>query len=368
MAPKRTDRQKILDAEIIRGGKELRKVLITSKAKIELLIVNATKKGNLASAAWLRDNLLKDLGREYVKLQGNIHVWASKNVTKVAQEWTRLAVDDIPGLKYDKAWSMYSKKYLDDAIAAFSPATISGKVATSAQLFSPFSGMLKQDVDALRKAVMDTTRLQAATGMTAKEWRRTVQAEVMESRGGAWQFIDKSGKKWAANNYFNVLNRTLAGNTSRETYITQMAESGHDNATIEGGIPRNCCPFCLRWTGKIVSVTGKSKKYPSYNEAKEAGVFHPRCRHYLAVMFPGEEEEAAEREEEIHAEADEKGFPETKKTVAPGDVKAKEKDAEELKGITSTAKADPKDFKETPEIKRLRNELAAAEAQAKAEA
>ena len=362
--PPRQDRQKILDAETIQNGVALRKTLLKSKNSIELKIVDATKKGNIATAARLRDNLYKDLRREYVALQGNLDVWAAESVTSVAQDWTRLAVDDLPDLTYKDAWSVYSKKYLAAAIAVYTPSTIAGRVATTSGQLSPqLGGMLKADIDALRKVVIDTTRLQAATGMTAQEWRREAQARVMEETGGAWQFIDKSGRKWTANNYFNMLNRTLAANTARETYTSQMAEAGHDLATIEGGIPRNCCPFCLKWTGKIISISGKSTKYPSYSEAIEAGVFHPRCRHYLAVMFPGEEEDVAKQEEEMREDAEEKGFPETKKQVAPGDIPEKDQNAaDDLKSLTETAKADPKDFKPTSETKRLRNELAASEA------
>jgi len=335
--PPRDDRQKILDAEIVQNGKELRKVLLKSKARIELRIVNATKKGNIASAARLRDTLYKDLRKEYVALQGNLDVWTASSVESVAKDWSRLAVNDLPNVDFKDAWAVYSKKYLQTAIEQFSPATIAGRVATTAGQLSPqLGGMLKQDIDVLRKVVIDTTRLQASEGLTAQEWRREVQARVMEERGGAWQFIDKSGKKWTANNYFNMLNRTLAGDTARETYATQMAEAGHDLATIEGGIPPNCCPFCLKWTGKIVSISGSSEKYRSVEDAKKDGAFHPRCRHYLAVMFPGEEEEVAEQEAEMREDAAEKGYPVTEKKVAPGDVPTKDKEAaEELKGLTA---------------------------------
>jgi hypothetical protein len=274
------------------------------------------------------------LQKEYVKLQGDLNGWTRDSVSSVAKEWTKYAVEDIPGGNYDKAWTMYSKKYLDDTIAQFSPSTMAGRAAVNAGTLDPaVGGMLKQDIDSLRRIVQETTRIQAATGMTAQEWRRTVQDQVL-SENGAWKFIDAGGKTWSANNYFNMLNRTIAANTARETYLAQMAESDHDLATIEGGIPPNCCPDCLRWAGKIVSVSGTSDVYPSYKKAQEDGVFHPRCRHYLAVVLEGEEEEAKTEEERVRKWAADNGFPLTQKKVAPGDVKP------------GTSKTEEKPFKE----------------------
>jgi hypothetical protein len=118
-----------------------------------------------------------------------------------------------------------------------------------------------------------------------------------------------------------MLNRTLARNAAEDAYLAEMKESEHDLATIEGGIPPNCCRDCLRWAGKIVSVSGASDKYPSLDQAKAEGVFHPRCRHYLAVMLPGEEADAAAEEARVRKFAEDNGFPLTKKKIQPNDVK-----------------------------------------------
>lgn len=319
--PGRRDRQKALDASINRNGEEMRRILLSARDRVQLQIINAVKKGNPASAAWIRDNLYKNLQKEYGKLQGDLNGWTSESTTAIAQEWTKFAVEDIPGGNYQKAWTMFSKKYLDDTIAQFSPSTMADRAAVNAGNLDPaVGGMLRQDIDSLRRIVQETTRVQAATGMTAQEWRKEVQDKILQENA-AWKFIDSGGKTWSANNYFNMLNRTVAANTARETYLTQMSEAGHDLATIEGGIPPNCCEDCLRWAGKIVSVSGTSKEYPSVKQAKEDGVFHPRCRHYLAVVLEGEEEEAKTEEERQRKWAADNGFPLTQKKVAPGDVK-----------------------------------------------
>jgi len=325
MPPDRRDRQPILDGQILANAEALRRVLLGARDRIEKQILRATQKGNIASAAWLRDNLYQDLKGQYLVLQGDLDGWAATSVENGARTWVGLAATDA-GTKPKTAWNRFSTDYLNLMIQQYTPSTMGGLAAVGAGDLAPaLGGMLKRDIDILRQVVMDTTRLQAATGMTAKEWRRTVQAEVMEQTGDAWNFIDKSGKTWTANNYFNMLNRTLSANTARDSYLSSMAEDGYDLATIEGGIPPNCCPFCLKWVGKIVSVSGTSKKYPSLEEAKKGRVFHPRCRHYLAVMFPGEEEEAAEEEARVRAQAKKLGNPKTQKLISPNDVKPPKK-------------------------------------------
>lgn len=351
--PERQDRQKSLDVAINRNGDEMRRILLSARDRVQLQIINAVKKGNPAGAAWIRDNLYRNLQKEYSKLQGDLNGWTRSSVTSVAQEWTKYAVEDIPGGNYDKAWTQFSKKHLDEIVAQFSPSTMAGRAAVNAGLLDPaVGGMLKQDIDSLRRIVQDTTREQAATGMTASEWRRIVQDRVLQENA-AWKFIDSSGKTWSANNYFNMLNRTVAAETARETYLTQMAESEHDLATIEGGIPPNCCPDCLRWAGKIVSVSGTSKDYPSYKQAKEDGVFHPRCRHYLAVVLEGEEEEAKAEEERVRKWAADNGFPLTQKKVAPGDVKQTDKAKEKPLIEQQPPPSNPRPSDKTPAEKKI---------------
>ncbi len=46
-------------------------------------------------------------------------------------------------------------------------------------------------------------------------------------------------------------------------------------------ISHNCTP----WQGKILSITGKTKGYPTLEEAKAAKLFHPRCRHAYGLYI-----------------------------------------------------------------------------------
>jgi len=318
--PPQTERLKAIDAAILRNGADMRSLLLRARDKVQLDILRAVQSGNLANAAWLRDNLYSKLRKDYAGLQGDMATWTKGATKNIAKLWVGYAVADLPRGNYKAAWSTFSKKYLENTVAKFSPSTMMDRAAVKAGQLDPvMGGMLKQDIDTLRKVVMDAQRLQAATGMTANEFRKTVQDEVLKSRG-AWTFIDRAGRTWETKNYFNMLNRTLAAETSREAYRDTMTEAGYDLATIEGGIGPNCCEACEKWAGKIVSITGKTKGYPSQDEAISEGLFHPRCRHYLAVVLSGDEDRAKQDEKEMRDYATEQGFPLTDSKVKPNDV------------------------------------------------
>jgi len=54
------------------------------------------------------------------------------------------------------------------------------------------------------------------------------------------------------------------------------------------------CPRCAPWQGKILSISGKDSGYPSLDQAKAAGLFHPNCAHCL-LPYTGRYAEARAR-------------------------------------------------------------------------
>ena len=56
------------------------------------------------------------------------------------------------------------------------------------------------------------------------------------------------------------------------------------------------------WQGKVLSITGKTKGYPTLEEAKAAGLFHPNCRHAYGLHIDLDKEI---EEPEIELEAGE---------------------------------------------------------------
>jgi len=71
----------------------------------------------------------------------------------------------------------------------------------------------------------------------------------------------------------------VARTTTMEAHLqgtaNRLAEQGHD--LIKVSTHRGACPLCEPWQGKILSITGKTKGYPTLEEAKADGLFHPNC-------------------------------------------------------------------------------------------
>ncbi len=80
---------------------------------------------------------------------------------------------------------------------------------------------------------------------------------------------------------------------------TPIIESGEDKGVSRyiapGGDP-HC--VCHAWEGMVLSLTGKTKGLPTYEQAREAGCFHPNCVHTLEYV-----DEAADAEEVERAKA-----------------------------------------------------------------
>jgi hypothetical protein len=85
----------------------------------------------------------------------------------------------------------------------------------------------------------------------------------------------------------------LAGSVTPDKIINVSVRhySGHvwDLSTepawylANGIVTHNCNP----WEHKVLSVSGTDKRHPSLSIAREAGLFHPRCRHTLYRWYPG---------------------------------------------------------------------------------
>jgi len=286
-------RLKIIDAMTEENSARLRQVLLKARDRAELTIIRYAKKENFVAAAYVRDNLYKEIGELYKDLQGKVDVWGRRAVTKTAREWRRLAIDDLPAGSYNQTWSQFDRKFLRDMVAEFSPSNPERLAAVNAAL----GGMLKNDITALRAAHRDVMRLGSATGMTQEQMTRELIARLAEVRPG-WQFVDRAGRTWNTRSYFNMLSKTVSANAARATYADVLTESGHDLVTVEGGFTRSICDFCVPWVGRMLSLTGATPGFPTEADARESGLFHPNCRHYLAVVLKGEVTESRKRESE----------------------------------------------------------------------
>lgn len=66
---------------------------------------------------------------------------------------------------------------------------------------------------------------------------------------------------------------------SRQNFIKKALEDGNDLAIVSIG--GKGCADCEAWENRVISISGKTKGIPTLQQAINAGLFHPGCRHSL---------------------------------------------------------------------------------------
>ena len=277
----KVQKTKLLESQIKQGKAELLEKARAARLRIQKRIDDAIERKDFILAANVRNTLYKQVAAEYVRLNRGVDDWVDERAMTVSKAWHTLAIDDIPE-GTGATFGQFSKKYFDDIVGKINPATIDKRVGVNVQI----GGMLNEDIRAIRTAVSETIRKGALTGMSHPELVAEMKKAAENIKAGA-KFMDKAGRTWNSDSYFSMLNNTLHTNVARETYVDTAAENGHDLFTIDGGPSSGDADDpCNDWYGKIVSMSGETKGYPTYQDAVDAGVFHPNCRHYLGVYIP----------------------------------------------------------------------------------
>ena len=115
-------------------------------------------------------------------------------------------------------------------------------------------------------------------------WKQTAKRyrEQLAERG-VTGFKDRSGKMWNMRTYTEMVARTTTAEAHLQGTANRLVEQGHD--LVKVSTHRGACELCQPWQGKILSITGKTKGYPTLEEAKAAKLFHPRCRHAYGLYI-----------------------------------------------------------------------------------
>lgn len=149
-----------------------------------------------------------------------------------------------------------------------------------------FSRRMAQSViDGLRRATVSTIQEASVLGLSLREQKNLIRQKWEDScaRLEDAVFVDSSGHEWKARDYFTMNVRTNAMRVYNDVLAGNIASEGNDLAQItRHGDPH--CARCFPWEGRIVSITGKTKDYPTYEQARAAGCFHPNCTHRLETV------------------------------------------------------------------------------------
>lgn len=126
-----------------------------------------------------------------------------------------------------------------------------------------------------REAALEATR-QSIVGY--KSWGEVARAlrKRLEA-GGITVFKDARGRQWDLAVYSEMVARTTTAEAHLTGTANRILESGHDLVIVSSH--SSPCEKCAAWEGKIISLTGRTPGYPTLEQAREEGLFHPNCRH-----------------------------------------------------------------------------------------
>jgi hypothetical protein len=139
----------------------------------------------------------------------------------------------------------------------------------------------RQVNDIYRELALENVRGTVVGYDTWKQTARRFREQLAER--GVTGFKDRSGKMWNMRTYTEMVARTTTAEAHLQGTANRLVEQGHD--LIKVSTHRGACELCQPWQGKILSITGKTEGYPTLEEAKAAGLFHPRCRHAYGLYI-----------------------------------------------------------------------------------
>lgn len=128
-----------------------------------------------------------------------------------------------------------------------------------------------------------------------KTWQQVAKnfREQLAERG-VTGFRDKAGREWNMRSYTEMVARTTTMEAHLQGTANRLIEHGRDLVKIS--THANPCPKCVNWQGKILSLSGNTAGYPTLQEAKDEGLFHPRCKHAYGLFIALDEEIKAAEE------------------------------------------------------------------------
>ncbi len=152
----------------------------------------------------------------------------------------------------------------------------------------------RQVNDIYRELALENVRGTVVGYDTWKQTARRFREQLAER--GVTGFKDRSGRMWNMRTYTEMVARTTTQQAHTEGTLNRLSEQGHDLIIVSRH--KGACSLCAPWEGKVLSISGKTKGYPTFAEAKAAGLMHCNCRHAVS-LYIDLDKEIEELEKEV---------------------------------------------------------------------
>ena len=221
------------------------------------------------------------------------------HLTKAATTWTRTNIDKAyrAGLKEERA---DIKAVTGQIVAGFGKYHTAAVATLKNQMLDRIGDvstkMGRQTVNVYSEAKLGVNMLETLAGTeSVSKLARRLRDDMMDK--GITGFVDKRGREWKVSTYAEMLARTSVMNAMLTAKTTELQACGYDLVRVSRHLGAegsdHDCELCRPWEGKVLSISGDDKKYPSLDQAKVAGLFHPNCKHSVH-LFVDYDDEATE--------------------------------------------------------------------------
>lgn len=260
----------------IREGRinELIKLYKKTYARLSQEIVSASEAGQIQRA-----RVMARINAELTALGVDVDAWVQKEIPQYYLDGSNQALQDLRALGVDTSsrtnFAVINKeaiKALTDDVALSFAEAIRGVSRSANTLLG----------DTLKKQLNFIIAEGKLSGDTRKQISSDLRAQIQANGFDALK--DKRGTNWSLERYTEMLARTKAVEARNQGLANRMLALGYDLVQVTNH--RSEHPACAFWEGKILSLTGKTKGYPTLQQAIEAGLFHPNCQHAVNVFQP----------------------------------------------------------------------------------
>jgi len=287
----------------------LAKKIKEARRRVAIIVSGAARDKGMTISGRNRESLYKQIGDVYLQLDNGLKDWGKDLIKKGAIDWHDAAIKDIAGqtgIDPSNAVTKFSREYAEDVFRRVHPENGRSLAAVLTDK------MASADIKALRNAVTETYREASLSGMSMTDIAGGIQAKWDSVAGNLMsnQFVDSAGKAWENGRYLQMLVRTTTARVSRDSYFDTLTRNGDDLSVIQN-VDGDACEICAAWDGVILSITGASQKYPSYNEALDAGWGHPNCRCMAERVDETIDEEAIKQQADTSTPRFDRGVDET---------------------------------------------------------
>lgn len=250
---------------------ELRRTLNRALKNVKAEIVNASN----ATIARNRKRLYRKINKLLQDLKKRMDVSLKKNIVRSAKMAGKRVRVDVKGIDLEKWDDEQCGKYWEYVTPE-----------NSKSLAAVFTDKMDETiVNNLRRAMVEVYREAGIKGWANSEIEQHIHTRwlnLCHSKKN-FKFVDKSGRKWDNEVYLRMLVRTTSQRVYNDAYVDRLTQNGIAFAKIMSLDLYPDCEICKRWDGEIIVLGGNRKGYRTYQEAKDAGVFHPNCRCIISV-------------------------------------------------------------------------------------